>query len=595
MIKQVTIHLIYKFRVLIWKYFNSFLNAKYTVLQLMIIVFLISFQSVYSQSKTSDSLKKMTYDELKDAFYSSLKHNAIPKDSSTHKIINEHYKRAKQENDTFKIADSYFYLALISDYEKGLKYSDSIISLTLDANHKNYPALGYMTKGYVYYGNLKSKEALAEYLKAYDYAVKSKNIEHQMDIKSFVGGYYFMSGNYMEAIKYCKENLRFNRRKIKKRNVDKRGFLIALFDVSSAYLIGEMADSSLVYSKEGLLMSLEYEDEEMYNDFLAHVAEVYYLKDNPKRALDSLNKAMSTAPEDIYTLAYNNFLKGAIYDKIDSTKSIKYYIKADSIFQITQDPFLSLRKVYQRLYYHYSKHGSDQDKLTSIKKLIHIDSLLNATFRGYEKQIYTGYEIPKLKKEKEQLLIKIEEGNQFHSKKIFLLSLFMMFFISIGTYFYSKQKKYKKKYDSLILSTEHNLKTDDEHIENDAPIDISKDIIHEVLKKLAAFEDKRLFLKPTTLNKMARELGTNSTYLSKIINHYKRLSFSKYLNELRIDFIIQELKQNKQYRKYTIKALANEIGFNKAESFSKAFYKKTGIYPSFYIKQLNKEFNNSLK
>ena len=76
--------------------------------------------------------------------------------------------------------------------------------------------------------------------------------------------------------------------------------------------------------------------------------------------------------------------------------------------------------------------------------------------------------------------------------------------------------------------------------------------------------------------------------MSKIINRYKDKSFSNYINYLRINYISSELKNNAELRKYTIVAIADEAGFNTAESFSKAFYKETGIYPSFFIKELNK-------
>jgi AraC-like DNA-binding protein len=42
---------------------------------------------------------------------------------------------------------------------------------------------------------------------------------------------------------------------------------------------------------------------------------------------------------------------------------------------------------------------------------------------------------------------------------------------------------------------------------------------------------------------------------------------------------------------YTISALAKEFGYNNTESFSTAFYKQTGIKPSYYIKQLRKTPN----
>ena len=38
-----------------------------------------------------------------------------------------------------------------------------------------------------------------------------------------------------------------------------------------------------------------------------------------------------------------------------------------------------------------------------------------------------------------------------------------------------------------------------------------------------------------------------------------------------------------------IKLSINEIGFNNTESFSKAFYRKTGIYPSYFIKEIEKQ------
>ena len=38
------------------------------------------------------------------------------------------------------------------------------------------------------------------------------------------------------------------------------------------------------------------------------------------------------------------------------------------------------------------------------------------------------------------------------------------------------------------------------------------------------------------------------------------------------------------FRKFTIVAIANEVGFNNAESFSKSFHTKAGIYPSYFNK-----------
>ena len=66
---------------------------------------------------------------------------------------------------------------------------------------------------------------------------------------------------------------------------------------------------------------------------------------------------------------------------------------------------------------------------------------------------------------------------------------------------------------------------------------------------------------------LAKEMHTNTNYLSKIINTYKTASFSNYLKMFRIIYIVQELNVNNKYSKYTIQALAQVAGFNASESF----------------------------
>ncbi|WP_109097198.1 helix-turn-helix domain-containing protein [Aquimarina sp. AU58] len=72
----------------------------------------------------------------------------------------------------------------------------------------------------------------------------------------------------------------------------------------------------------------------------------------------------------------------------------------------------------------------------------------------------------------------------------------------------------------------------------------------------------------------------------KVIYCHKQKTLSQYINDLRIDFVVEKFRSDSKFRKYTIKAIAQEVGFNTAEAFSKTFYKKTGIYPSYFIKKL---------
>ena len=119
-------------------------------------------------------------------------------------------------------------------------------------------------------------------------------------------------------------------------------------------------------------------------------------------------------------------------------------------------------------------------------------------------------------------------------------------------------------------------------------LNISANIIESVLKQLDVFETTQAYLKPNiTLNVLAKFTNTNTKYLSNIINTQKDKNFNNYINDLRIEYVIKQLNANSVFRNYTIKAIANEIGFSNTESFTKAFYKNTGVKVSYFIKKLN--------
>ena len=92
-----------------------------------------------------------------------------------------------------------------------------------------------------------------------------------------------------------------------------------------------------------------------------------------------------------------------------------------------------------------------------------------------------------------------------------------------------------------------------------------------------------------TLDSLAKEFNTNRDYLSKSVNELKGNNFSQYINELRIKYIIEELKMNPKLQKLTIAGIAEEAGFNNSESFTNSFKKLTETLPSYYIKALKQK------
>ena len=111
--------------------------------------------------------------------------------------------------------------------------------------------------------------------------------------------------------------------------------------------------------------------------------------------------------------------------------------------------------------------------------------------------------------------------------------------------------------------------------------------MNKIINSLKEFVNTKQFLRnDVSLNNLASMMNTNPKYLSGVIKQYQQKNFIDYVTDLRINYIIEELKTNTTFRKYSIRAIAEEAGFNTSKSFSRAFYKRTGIYPSYYVKKL---------
>ena len=100
---------------------------------------------------------------------------------------------------------------------------------------------------------------------------------------------------------------------------------------------------------------------------------------------------------------------------------------------------------------------------------------------------------------------------------------------------------------------------------------------------LSHMEEEKPYLdQDLTILKLAKDLQTNTKYLSHVINSEFNQSFIHFINDYRIRELKQQLVDN---RNYTIEALAQNAGFKSKSSFNAAFKKSTGLTPSIYLKQ----------
>jgi len=102
-------------------------------------------------------------------------------------------------------------------------------------------------------------------------------------------------------------------------------------------------------------------------------------------------------------------------------------------------------------------------------------------------------------------------------------------------------------------------------------------------------EEKYFLDNSLTINNLAREIGTNRTYLSTSIKAVKKQSFSEYINSSRIEYSkllikkkIVNCKTGIDNSGMTTEDYAIASGFSSARSFVRCFKMREGITPSQY-------------
>ncbi|PCH53521.1 MAG: hypothetical protein COC22_02445 [Flavobacteriaceae bacterium] len=562
--------------------------------KIILFLFFMSIQWVNSQNSPlfhiPDSLKNKTYKELFNGL--NLSYNDTIKER-IYAIAYLH--KAKNENDTIKIAHSYSQFAQIASFHNpnlALTYADSIINLTKNLNNYEYPGFGYMIKGVIYYNLGDYKKALNQYLIANKYATKNNNQDHILFIKNAIGRMKNFRGNHKEALVLFKSVIKQLNQLTKNEFLkENRVNLLAIYGISNSYLFAKKYDSALIYVKKGIHKSLELKDSLNYYNFVSQAGIVAYYQNNFEIALDSINKAA------IYSNSKNDFLndhyyRGLIYHKQNKeSKAFYYFKKADSICNLTTDVVPEVRDIQAYFVNYYKKNNDIKNQLIYINRLLYVDSIMSSNYKNLNETLVKKYDTPILLSKKEKIIANLKTNERKSSFTINSLITLGLLSILSFIWYYRKQRVLKARFKNLFLNkdkktfTKIPLKKVKKELNG-----ISKKIVKSVLFALKEFEINSDFLdNQLTLTSLSKELNTNSNYLSKIINNYKEQNFSTYISNLRINYCVEKLKIDATFRKYTINAIAFEIGFNNEESFSKAFYKKTGIYPSYFIKKIEEQ------
>ncbi len=564
------------------------------------LVFFLLPINLIGQVKQND-LTQLSYKEIWRRCFEEEKQ--LPKQL---KYVNIYLAKAEKEKNNFEKAHGYYmYNQLYKDDNLKVKYLDSVIKYIGNLNNEKFPAVFYSEKAYALKRLFRYKEAIDNFMLAEKYALRN-NINFYYNVRQSIAIVKSENlGEVEDALVLYRECYQYYNTKDYRSKDFNPMYLEVLFDIADANKALFKTDSATYYNRLGYRESKIAKDTLMQNLFTLNEGANLVVKKKYTIAIDSINKAMPIV------IAYKNkgnilasyYYLGKAYQGMRQKElALKNFIKVDSMFKIKKEITPEFVSGYPFIISYYKDKGNKGKQLEYLTTYISIDSSLQKNYKELTKKLEKEYDRPHFVKDKEALIESLKGNQYYYLWGIMVLLGLVLGAIYYGVYQQKLKKDYRTKFEKIIAESNHSNTTnriDDNLIPNETnknkSLVVGDEVSSKLLEKLNAFVEAKAYLKQNiTLQSLSKDLETNTTYLSNIFNQYIEKSIVHYLSDLRINEAVIQLQQNKDLKKYTIQALANEFGFNNAESFSNAFHKKTGLKPSIFIKELeNKNLLNN--
>jgi len=553
--------------------------------QLLLSLLLLT-QSALSQKKgfqIPDSLKNKNFKYLEGRMDESESDS-----SKTFIYLNTYLAKAKKEENWEEVIKGYQNLLHASSEKLRIVYADSMIYAAKKSGSDNLVGSSYLTKGIVYYSLKRHNSALDNYIIANSFISKTSDDYLKYKLKYHIALTKLYLGYYDEAISLLKECIFYFKK-------DKpRPYLNSLHSLGLCYNrkgnFGLCSETNALGLKES--KDLGIKEVEVY--FIHSEGINEYFEKNYTSSIKNIQSTILQLKDkkDFGNESVGYFYIGKSYWELRKFDlAIPYFKKVDYLFNTKGYIRPDIREMYELLIKYYKSNENPKLQLYYIDQLLKADRILNDTFKYLVGKINKEYQTQELLIEKEKIQTQLRTKTHNYSVLVVFTSILFLGII-ILSYRSIRNQLYKKKFDELMLKISNAEDLSRPRLRNEKPaiLDINPETEAAILKQLEKFEkEKRYLEKDWNLTKLSAAFNSNPRYLSNIIRHYRDKVFTEYINDLRIDFIINLLQTDKQARLFTNKALADEAGFSSTQLFVNVFKAKTGMPTAFFIEQIRKE------
>lgn len=549
-----------------------------------------------------DSISSRDYHYLKSVFIKESAYIFNKEDS----LKLEYYSKMLVKKSTeLKLYDdlALIYISLAAIRDNKIEILDHVISLGEKLNNEEILCMAYLRKAVSLYSLDIYQEAYEQASQAYQYSLNLDQAYYKWSVKYFMGEMQSDFGDQREGILKLKEVeqifLDGRVKRIFLNNSDELNNLM-LADIQYSIALANYdllnLEQALIYINKVGEFASDTSNPDYYDSYIGLKGGILTRQGKFKEGL-SFTSAYILNNEDNGPdeLSRSYAVQGIAYSGLElEDQALQSFLKADSlqVSGVSDFYFSELSTAYMYLLDYYKSEEDAPNQIKFLNKIIVYDQATANLASNIGQKILKEYSIPQLVAQKESLIQELKQKQSIGYKWGSIASLIAIFGIVFSFLQFRKRVVLRKRFNSLnnelLRVGAHNTKKFNIKSAN-PPLSVLKaKHIEKIAIGLEKFEKEELFIKTdVSLKSLAKQIGTNSSYLSKYVNSVKSDNFSTYVNDLRIQYVLHELYASKKLNSYTIQAIANEIGFTTAKSFSTHFKRVTGLSVSYFLKQLD--------
>lgn len=481
-----------------------------------------------------------------------------------------------------------------TDYVKALAISDSLFIHSTPPLHQ---LKALMLTASIYEQLGQQEESIKYALKAETIASKINDYDWQAKIAGFLSTQYRNLGLPQSGKQALNKGIQIIQNV---ENQKKRNFYYGLVNQELAYY--EINNQNFEQAKEFIEKSATYFNrlkESPNNFYYKATNEELFAKCDIK--LGNFDDADTHLDQSLNYLDQSSLAESVLRGLILNGKGLiakhrkEYplaldYLKQAEVLALSSG-FLGLKlDVFKDLSEYYSEVGNVPKQLEYSHKF---DSLYHTNTQRSQSTL-------------DGIFSKIDQNNQqLESRQYFYvlaIGVLLLLILSSLVFYRIKKQKDQQRFKRIVYQLKQAKKEPEKPIlVNDQIAGNSEDVVKEKFSISAAVEKKILIKldefekgigyldKNISASALATTLDSNTKYLSLILKNHRNMDFNNYIGRLRIQYIMERMMNQPEYKNYKISYLAEECGFSTHSKFTAVFKKNTGITPSVFLENLSNQ------